>query len=341
MTHFIFPAIFSLLFSLLIGNILCKVSIPKRMYDYPSKRKIHLKPTPKVGGIIIFSSLLVSSFLFELLVDKVYNHYITLCIAFFLCGLLDDAFDWHYRKKLLAQILLIILFLLVIPIDVSTLTFSSISIHVPWLNYLLLLLWILGIINAFNFFDGINYLAGCLAIVFFISYSLLSFNFQSVIQVEVYLILIYSILGFLFFNRAPAKMFLGDSGSMFLGFLIATLPLLFTSKTNVGIDVTFPVIITSILLMETIYLIISRIKNKKSPFAADKTHLHHQLLNLNLRNRYVVLIIVFGTILFSILAYFSRQLVFYQIIVIELFLFSLIIVLPRFLARSRKPISIG
>ena len=340
MTHFIYPAIFSLLFSLLIGNILCKVSIPKRMLDYPDQRKIHLNPTPKVGGIIIFSSLITTSLLFGLLVNVTYNYYITLCIAFFLIGLLDDAFDWSYKKKFLAQILLIILFLLVIPIDVSTLTFSSISIHVPWINYLLILLWILGIINAFNFFDGINYLAGCLAIVFFVSYSLLSFNFQSVIQVEVYLILIYSILGFLFFNRAPAKMFLGDSGSMFLGFLIATLPLLFTSKTNVGIDITFPVIITSILLMETIYLIISRIRNKKSPFAADKTHLHHQLLNLNLRNRYVVLIIVFGAILFSILAYFSSQLVFYQIIVIELFLFSLIIVLPRFLARSRKPISI-
>ena len=340
MTHFIFPAIFSLLFSLLIGNILCKVSIPKRMYDYPNKRKVHLNPTPKVGGIIIFSSLLVSSLLFGLLVDKVYNYYITLCVAFFLCGLLDDAFDWNYKKKLLAQILLIILFLIVIPIDVSTIMFSSIAIQVPWINYLLILLWILVIINAFNFFDGINFLAGSLAIVFFTSYSLLFFNFQSVIHFEVFLILIFSISGFLFFNRAPAKMFLGDSGSMFLGFLIATLPLLFTNKEDVGIDITYPVIITSILTMETIYLIFSRIRNKKSPFTADKTHLHHQLLNLNLRNRYVVLIIVFGTILFSILAYFSRQLLFYQIMVIELFLFSLIIVLPRFLARSRKPISI-
>ena len=336
MTYLIFTAIFSLIFSLLIGKILCKVSIPKRMYDYPNKRKIHHIPTPKVGGLIIFSSLIVTSFLFGLFIDNIYNYYITICIAFFLIGLLDDAFDWSYGKKLSAQTLFIIIFLTIIPVDFSKLIFSSIDIQIPWLNYLLLVLWILAIINSFNFFDGINFLAGCLAIVFFTSYSLLFFNFQTIIQLEVYLIIIFSIFGFLFFNRAPAKMFLGDSGSMFLGFLIATLPLLFTSETNPGIDVTFPVIITSILILETIYLIFSRIINRKSPFAPDKTHLHHQLLNLNLRNRYVVIIIVFSSILFSILAYFSNQLLFYQIMLIELFLFSFIIVLPRFLTRKKQ-----
>lgn len=329
--QFVFPAGFSLLLSLTIGYICCKITIPKQLLDYPNKRKIHSIPTPKVGGCIILISLLVTSLFFGLTKNQNYSYYLILCTVFFLIGFLDDIYEWNYKKKLISQISGIMLFLIIIPIDTSIIIFTSIEIQIPWLNYFLIILWILAIINAFNFFDGINTLAGSLAIIFFTSYCILLYNGQSVVQSEICIILIFSILGFLIYNRTPAKMFLGDSGAIFLGFIIATLPLLFTFNGSVGIDVTYPVIITSILIMEMTYLILSRIKNKKSPFSPDKTHLHHQLLNLNLRNRYVVLIIVLSTILLSILAYFSRQLLFYQLVVILVFLFVIIIILPRLL----------
>ena len=327
----VFPAVFSLLLSLAIGYIFCKVSFPKPIYDYPSKRKIHHIPTPKVGGCIILLSLLVTSLLFGFWKNENYSYYLILCTIFFLIGFLDDVYDWNYKKKLTAQVSGIILFLFVIPIDLSRIVFTSIEIEIPWINYLLITLWIIAIINSFNFFDGINTLAGILAIIFFTSYGLLSYSSQSVIPTEIYIILIFTVLGFLIYNKTPAKMFLGDSGSIFLGFLIATLPLLITPKVGAGIDVTYPVIITSILIMEITYLILSRIKNKNSPFYPDKTHLHHQLLNLNLRNHYVVLIIVLCAVLLSILAYFSKQLLFYQVVLILLFLFLIMIVLPRYL----------
>lgn len=340
MVQLIFPSVFALLLSLLIGYILCKVPLPKSMYDYPNSRKIHQFPTPKVGGFIILISLLVTSLLFGLIKNDNYSYYLILCMVFFLIGFLDDVYDWNYKKKLLAQIAGIMLFFVIIPIDMSKISFTSINIQIPWLNYLLILLWIIAIVNSFNFFDGINTLAGGLAIIFFASYAILSYNNQSAVPLEIYIILIFSIFGFLIYNRTPAKMFLGDSGSIFLGFLIATLPLLFTINGRVGIDVTYPMIITSILIMEIIYLILSRIKNKRSPFSADKTHLHHHLLRLNLRNRYVVLIIVFSTILLSILAYFSNQLLFYQVVMIELFLFAIIIILPRLLKPIKQKIRV-
>ena len=336
MIQYILPAGLSLIISLLIGSILCKVAIPTLMIDQPNERKIHESPTPKVGGIIIFGTLLIISLSFRFFINETYNYYMTLCMAFFLIGLLDDAYDWNYQKKLKSQFIFVLIFLIIIPNDISTLMFSTISINIPWLNYILLLLWIIGIINAFNFFDGINYLAGSLAIVFFTSYSMFYFNHQSVIIIVVYLILISSILGFLFFNRSPAKMFLGDSGSMFLGFLIATLPFVLPINNNVGIDVTYPVIITSILLMETVYLIFNRIRNKRSPFNPDRTHLHHVLIKLNFRNRHVVLIIFVSTILFSILAYFSKQLLFYQIVLIEILFFGVVIVMPRLLRLTKQ-----
>ena len=333
--QFIFPAAFSFLISLSIGYIFCKISLSKELYDFPNTRKIHQNPTPRMGGFVIIVSLVITSLLFGLCLSEDYNYYLILCMAFFLIGLMDDIFDWNYKKKLIAQFMGVVIFFIVFPFDTSKLVFTTIEIQIPWLNYLLLILWILAIINSFNFFDGINCLAGSLAIVFFASYGILYYNNQSVVQLEIYLILIFSILGFLIYNRTPAKMFLGDSGSIFIGFLVATLPLHFASTEGVGIDVSYPVIITSILIMETVYLILSRIKNKKSPFYPDKLHLHHQLLNLNLKNRYVVLIISFSTILLSILAYFSRQLVFYQVVMILLLFFGIIIVLPRFL-KPRK-----
>lgn len=336
LAQFVFPAVFSLLLSLAIGYFFCKISLPDPMYDYPSKRKIHHIPTPKVGGCIILISLLVTSLLFGLWKNENYSYYLIMGTIFFLIGLLDDVFDWNYKKKLLAQVFGIMLFLFVIPVDMSKITFTTIEIQIPWLNYLLITLWIIAIINSFNFFDGINTLAGSMAIIFFTSYCIFSYNSQADLQLEIYTILIFSILGFLIYNRTPAKMFLGDSGSIFLGFLIATLPLTFRNQEEVGMDVTYPVIITSILIMEITYLILSRIKNKKSPFYPDKTHLHHQLLNLNFRNRYVVLIIIFSTIMLSVLAYFSRQLVFYQVVVILSFLFLIMIVLPRFLGTRKN-----
>lgn len=336
--QFVFPAIFALLLSLTIGYIAGKVSLPKPMYDYPNKRKIHHIPTPKVGGCIILISLLVTSLLFGLSKHENYNYYLILCTVFFLIGFLDDVYEWNYKKKLISQICGIMLFFMIIPIDMSKIVFTSISIQIPWLNYILMTLWILGIINSFNFFDGINTLAGSMAIIFFTSYGVISYNSQADLPLGIYIILILSILGFLIYNRTPAKMFMGDSGSIFLGFLIATLPFVFAAKNGIGIDVTYPVIITSILIMEITYLIFSRIINKKSPFYADKTHLHHQLLNLNLRNRYVVLIIVFCTILLSILAYFSTRLLFYQVVLILLFLFGIIIILPRLLGTREHKI---
>ena len=332
--QFILPALIPLLISIFFGFLLIKIKLPIQLIDYPNVRKIHSIPTPKVGGIIIMITLFFSSILFGLLSDNVLLRYLILCLLFFLIGLLDDLFDWRYRKKLIWQLFGIVIFLIIIPVDTSKIIFSTINLQIPWLNYILIILWILGIVNSFNFFDGINKLAGSLAIIFFINYFLLFYNNSQVLTSEVCIILIFSILGFLLYNRTPAKIFMGDSGSMFLGFLIATLPYVFATKEEVGIDVTYPVIITSILIMEIGYLIFNRIKNGRSPFSPDKNHLHHVLRNLNFKNQTVVLIIVLFTILLSILAYFSHHLVFYQIVIIEVIFFGLLIVLPR----SLKPI---
>lgn len=335
LAHYLLIALFSFLLSLSIGFILCRISLPKYFYDYPNSRKIHHIPTLNLGGLIIITSVIITSFLFGLFDNEDYRYYLILCTVFFLIGFLDDINNWNYKKKFITQNFATLLFIVILPLDLSKIVFTSIDLQIPWLNYLLLTLFIVGIVNAFNFFDGVNWLAGCLAIIIFLSYGLLLNTQQLVITSSIYLILIFSIIGFLVYNRTPAKVFLGDSGSNFLGFMMATLPIILLKNNSAGINVNIPVIITSILTLETVYLIFSKLKNKKSPFFADKNHLHHILLNFKLRNRYVVIIISFATIILSVLAYYSNLLLFYQVTLIEIVFFGVVIILPR-LIRSTK-----
>ena len=134
------------------------------------------------------------------------------------------------------------------------------------------------IINAFNFFDGVNFLAGSLAIVFFSSYAIYYNGLEENLPLLLMGILIFSIIGFLFYNRAPAKMFLGDAGSMFLGFALASLPIIFKSNASNTLDLTFPMIVLFILISDTTFVVVSRFIKGKNPLHPDKTHLHHLVL---------------------------------------------------------------
>jgi len=138
-------------------------------------------------------------------------------------------------------------------------------------------------------------------------------------------------MGFLVYNRAPAKMFLGDAGSMFLGFAIASFPIIFKSNEINTLDLTFPIIVSFILISDTTFVVVNRIINSKSPFYPDKSHIHHQLLNLNFRNRYVVTIIILSAILHSILAFFVLKIDLIWVIILIVLLNVMFIIMPRYL----------
>ena len=257
--------------------------------------------------------------------------FIIFSLYFLFIGLFDDLFRWNYKKKLVLQILGIILFIISISSNISSLTFVSIFSNYKIINFIIVFLWLLFIINAFNFFDGANFLAGSLAIIFFMSYAIFYYILGETLPLILLVILIFSIAGFLVHNRAPAKMFLGDAGSMFLGFAIASIPIIFKPSISNTFDLTFPVIILFILISDTTFVIFNRIVKRKSPFEPDKTHIHHQLLNLEFRNRYIVLIIIIGAILHTILALFSSTIGLILLVILLLILNILFIILPRFI----------
>ena len=325
------PGFLSLFISLLIGRLLYKSNLPVAILDIPNKRKIHTNPTPLIGGITILFSSLFIMLLFNLFNDDRSNLFIIFGMFFFFIGFFDDLFDWDFKKKIILQILGVFFFLSAVDLNIEYLTFSTITSEFKLINYLILGLWMLLIINAFNFFDGINFLAGSLSIVFFVSYAIFFNITNELLPFTLMVILIFAIFGFLMYNRAPAKMFLGDAGSMFLGFTIAGFPIIFSPSTHNSLDITFPVIVSFILISDTLFVVINRIKNRKNPFYPDKTHLHHQLLNLIFRNRYVVLIILIGSILHSLLAFKSSDLNLFWLVFYLIILQIVFIILPRFL----------
>jgi UDP-GlcNAc:undecaprenyl-phosphate GlcNAc-1-phosphate transferase len=324
-------ALLSLLSSIMIGRVLHKSDIPPSLIDLPDKRKIHTNPTPLVGGITILFSMLIVIILFQLYTKFRIEQFIIFSIYFFFVGLFDDLFRWNYKKKLILQVFGVIIFISSISSNISHLTFISIYSDYKILNYIIIALWILFIINAFNFFDGVNFLAGSLAIVFFSSYAMYYYRLGENLPLVLTIVLIFSIMGFLVYNRAPAKMFLGDGGSMFLGFAIAAFPIFFNSNASVSFDFAFPMIVSFILISDAIFVIFNRIIKGNSPFKPDKSHLHHQFLNLNFRNRYIVLIIISGAILHSILAFFVQNIGLILFIFLLVLINIIFIIMPRFL----------
>ena len=238
-------------------------------------------------------------------------------------GMIDDKTGLSPKKKLLGQL---IAALVVVSFGARVQGFN-----IPFINHYVSLasgqgpagaaifafsftasvIWILAVINSMNFIDGLDGLAGGIAFIsaaaFFAlalkpSTSLAADNISAVIA-ALTAILCGSIIGFLFFNFRPAKIFMGDAGSMFLGFMLASLSLIGSFKGVTAITLFTPALILSVPIFDIIFAVFRRIKNGVPVSAADKSHLHHRLLALGLSPLQVVLIIWLIAALFNIIAF--------------------------------------
>ena len=146
----------ALLISILIGRFLYKSDLPISLIDHPDKRKIHSRPTPLVGGITILFTMLIMIVFLNIYEQSDIQLYIIFSLYFFFIGLFDDLFRWDYKRKLFLQVIGTIAFILTISNNLSTLSFSSLSSNSLLFNQLIVFAWIIFLVNAFNFFDGIH-----------------------------------------------------------------------------------------------------------------------------------------------------------------------------------------
>ncbi len=293
-------AVFScLIFTLLVIFYVKKIAIHIGALDIPDARKVHTKPMPRLGGLGIFLGFLFGYMLFGKHSIQM-NSILIGGFIVILVGVIDDIKPLEAKTKLIGQILAacVVIFYGNIILDKITL-FGQIW-NLGFFAYPITLLFIVACINIINLIDGLDGLSGGTSAIFYLTICIISFITPGAITLAFTLaiIMLGSTLGFLYHNFYPAKIFAGDSGSMFQGFMIAVISLL-GFKTTAVISFFVPILILGIPILDTLFAIIRRLIKKQPIYLPDKCHLHHQLLKLGLSHKNTVLAIYAMNILFS------------------------------------------
>lgn len=302
-------------FSFVIGMLVSMIALPVMIYiahrfafiDEPSPRKVHSTPIPRIGGpaIALGSILAVALIAQDLLATKTIALLASGLIVLFV-GLLDDRQELGYRAKFLAQFTAAIVVVWVGGVQLHTLTIPY-SVTIPaWLSYPASVLLIVSLMNAVALSDGLDGLAGGVVFLCCIALGILGYLTGNSAAALVAIALAGALFGFLRFNTHPASVFMGDSGSQFVGLVSAVLAIDVTQAEQARISAALPLFLLAVPIIDTIQVSLLRIRQGRSPFVADKNHLHHRLLGLGLKHHQAVLTIYLVQCVFFLLAYFLR-----------------------------------
>ena len=284
--------------------------------DRPGIRSIHTQPTPRIGGVAIYLSsvcVILSLLFLNNTAGRAFRdvqlQVITLlgsASAIFLIGLIDDLRGLPARVKFVAE-LLGAGALCLAGVRISNIGFGEgYALSLGWLSYPVTLLWIVGITNAVNISDGLDGLAAgvaaiaCGVIATFAVYGSTihvgEARNNDIMMALLALALLGSLTGFLFFNFNPAKVFMGDCGSLFLGFTIAAGSVMCVSKSAALVGLALPALALGIPIFDTLFSMLRRFLERRSLFAPDRSHFHHRLLEMGLNQRRAVTTIYLATV---------------------------------------------
>lgn len=268
--------------------------------DIPNARKVHKVPIPRLGGLGIYAGFLLGYMIFG--VHSVQMNAILIgSFIILVTGIFDDIKPVPAKWKLLAQTVGASIVPLYGGILLQDISVFGLYIDFGILAYPITIIFIVAIINCINLIDGLDGLSSGIASIYFLTIGVIAMllNNSNGLDIILTFIMLGSTLGFLVHNFNPAKIFMGDSGSMFLGYIIAVIALLgFKNITLTSFLV--PMLLLAIPIMDTLFAILRRLIKHKPLGEPDKNHLHHQLLKLRLSQRKTVLIIYLVDILFAI-----------------------------------------
>lgn len=269
--------------------------------DKPNGRKVHKKPVPLLGGMAIFVAFTVSLLIFIGFNIKTIS--IVFCsIILVSLGLVDDIYDIEAKKKLIVQICCAVI-TVVSGIKVNVGEYITENIYMAFMiDSFISICWIIGIINAVNLIDGLDGLAGGVSIIASVAFMIvLKKKGLDGMGYIIALSLAGSILGFLFYNFYPAKIFMGDMGSTFIGFLLAVLGIASLDVPSNPASIFAPIIILAVPIFDTGLAIVRRMMRKQPIFNADKNHLHHCILEKGFTQKQTVAIIYVFALLVALI----------------------------------------
>ena len=296
--------IFTFLVSLLSVFIVKKIAYHVHAIDIPNERKVHTKEMPRLGGLAIFIAFL-TGYMFFGDMTKEMNSILIGSFIILLTGIIDDINPLEAKHKLIGEILSASSIVFYGNILLSNITFFGLNIEFGILAFPITLIFIVACMNIINLIDGLDGLATGISSIFFATIIIICFFQGRTIGLDynLTLIMLGSTLGFLVHNFYPAKIFLGDTGSLFLGFIISIISLL-GFKGTILTSVFIPLLLLAIPILDTMFAILRRIVHHQKVTEADKLHLHHQLLGMKFSHRNTVLIIYAVNILFAIASIF-------------------------------------
>jgi UDP-GlcNAc:undecaprenyl-phosphate/decaprenyl-phosphate GlcNAc-1-phosphate transferase len=315
MLDVLLTGVVSFMITLVALPAIIRVADEKKLFDLPDERKLHTKTIASLGGVGIFLGFFISTLLLISNKDIPFQYFFASAMVIFFLGLKDDILIISATKKFLGQLLAtsILVHLAHVRID-SMHGFLGVYQLPEIASIFLSYVTIIVVINAFNLIDGVDGLAGCLGVVatsvfgvyFFMAdllpYSMLSFAMAA------------SLVAFLYFNYHPARIFMGDSGSLLLGMVNAILVIKFISAADAkgvvlpltsSVAIGFSILIVP--LLDTLRVFSIRIYNGRSPFSPDRNHIHHLLLDRGLNHSNVTIACVLLNIVFIALAFLGRS----------------------------------
>ncbi|MPW27187.1 undecaprenyl/decaprenyl-phosphate alpha-N-acetylglucosaminyl 1-phosphate transferase [Alkalibaculum sp. M08DMB] len=284
-----------------VTPIIAKISIKIGAVDKPNNRKVHEKIMPTLGGLSIFIAFVLGHVFFG------YPHFqfkaiMAGSIIIIITGIIDDIYDLDPKLKLIAQMVAASIIIFSGGLYLRSINLPIIGlVELNYFGYFLTYLWIIGVTNAINLIDGLDGLASGVATITFMTMYILAIIEGDYFVMAYTLILAGASTGFLAYNFHPAKIFMGDTGAMFLGYIISVLALM-GFKNATFISFVVPILILGVPVFDTAFAIIRRKLRGQSFAQADKEHIHHLLMTSNASQTKTVLIIYAISILFSAVA---------------------------------------
>lgn len=328
--------------SVLITPLVKKLAFAIGATDKPNARKVHQKIMPRLGGLAIYISFIIGFLILRPSDPDFSAIYIILgSLMIIITGILDDKFELSAKWKLVGQLLAAGAVIFGgIKLEFINLPFSDKVLEFGIFSIPLTILWIVGITNAINLIDGLDGLAAGVSSIALITISGMAILMGDVFVTSVGLILLGSTLGFLIYNFHPAKIFMGDTGALFLGYMISVLALLGFKNITI-FSLIVPIIILGVPISDTFFAIIRRFVNKQPLSAPDKSHLHHCLLKLGYSHRQTVLIIYGIAAMFGLAAViFSQATLWGALLVIAVLLIAIEIFVEKIglVGKDYKPL---
>ena len=336
MLQYVVPFVIALVVSYLLTPSVKKLAIKIGAVDRPNARKVHTHVIPRLGGLAIYIGFM-AAVLFCVPLQHELVGMLLGCTAIVAVGIWDDICNIPAKVKLVGQILAACIPIAFgIQIEWLTNPFGDIIVLPEIIAIPVTIFWIIGFTNTVNLIDGLDGLAAGVAFIASISMFLLAYNLNQFLPALVIVSMAGAALGFLQYNFNPAKIFMGDTGSMLLGYTLSVAAVLGLVKTAATVALVVPIIALGLPILDTTFAIIRRKMSGVPIFQPDKGHLHHRLLALGMTQKQAVLIMYFVSMILGIVALFVANVSYKTGIVTVLVVLAVIIYSAKRIGIVRK-----